>query len=544
MAVFKKHYAVALPANAERFERNKEPWARWKAANGKKREGKLSACGGKVLLESATWTAKYRDGRGRIVERTTECRTREGAERKLAEFEAAAERVRCGLVTAAEADTIDWQAMPFSRHVADYEAHLRGQGRTESHIKDRKRCLDVLATDCRFVKLADVNRAAFERWQAVQREKGRGARSTNSYREALMAFCNWCLRAGRLAVNPIVGVTKINERTDKRHHRRALTEAEMLALLEAARTRPLHEALTKHRGKKDAKLSASTRATLVRLGKERELIYKTLLLTGLRRGELASIKISSVQIEGARPYLVLDAKDEKSRRGAQIALRADLATELKSWMSERQLALREAAKRAGKPIPARLPGDAKLFDVPDRWNLRRILDEDRAFGKIAEKDERDAVVDVHALRLTFCTHLHKAGVSLRTAQLAMRHSTPTLTANIYTDTALLDVAGALDKLPALKGPKLETAKAVAQADEGVSDHAPDHAPTPGSPVPFCAAADQSRGAHASQRSTRTRGGMVSNDRPIRVLSTAVQRIKDGGRCRARTCDPLGVNQVL
>ncbi|MFQ5495021.1 MAG: tyrosine-type recombinase/integrase, partial [Phycisphaerae bacterium] len=62
---------------------------------------------------------------------------------------------------------------------------------------------------------------------------------------------------------------------------------------------------------------------------------------------------------------------------------------------------------------------------------------------------RDRVVDVHAFRITFGTHLCAAGVPLRTAQAAMRHSKPELTANVYTDPRLLDVAGAIDALPAL-----------------------------------------------------------------------------------------------
>ncbi|MFN7020829.1 MAG: tyrosine-type recombinase/integrase [Phycisphaerales bacterium] len=51
------------------------------------------------------------------------------------------------------------------------------------------------------------------------------------------------------------------------------------------------------------------------------------------------------------------------------------------------------------------------------------------------------------MRHTFGTHLSKAGVPLRTAQAAMRHSDPSLTANVYTDPKLLDVAGAVACLP-------------------------------------------------------------------------------------------------
>ena len=43
--------------------------------------------------------------------------------------------------------------------------------------------------------------------------------------------------------------------------------------------------------------------------------------------------------------------------------------------------------------------------------------------------------------------LSAAGVKPRTAQEAMRHSTIDLTMNVYTDPALLDVAGAVETLP-------------------------------------------------------------------------------------------------
>ena len=81
--------------------------------------------------------------------------------------------------------------------------------------------------------------------------------------------------------------------------------------------------------------------------------------------------------------------------------------------------------------------------------LTRIFDRDLAAACIPKYDERNRVVDVHALRVTFGTHLCAAGVALRTAQAAMRHSKPELTANIYTDPKLLDVAGAINALPEL-----------------------------------------------------------------------------------------------
>jgi hypothetical protein len=213
------------------------------------------------------------------------------------------------------------------------------------------------------------------------------------------------------------------------------------------------------------------------------------VLTGLRKGELASITVGHVVLDADTSHLILNAADEKNREGSTIPLRADLAADLRAWLADKATALREAASRAPsiqfdpedqKPqkrnqgdstrreghfcqaltsLPT-LPPDMPLFTVPA--GLVRILDRDlvaagiarRVKGadgkvKIDKRDERGRTVDVHALRHTFGTLLSKAGVAPRTAQAAMRHSTIDLTMNVYTDPKLLDIAGAVEALPAL-----------------------------------------------------------------------------------------------
>jgi len=94
-----------------------------------------------------------------------------------------------------------------------------------------------------------------------------------------------------------------------------------------------------------------------------------------------------------------------------------------------------------------LPADTPLFTVPA--GLRRILDRDLRAAGIPKRDERDRTVDVHALRHTFGTLLSKGGVAPRTAMAAMRHSSLDLTMVCYTDPKVLDIAGAMEVLPAL-----------------------------------------------------------------------------------------------
>ena len=94
-----------------------------------------------------------------------------------------------------------------------------------------------------------------------------------------------------------------------------------------------------------------------------------------------------------------------------------------------------------------LATDVLLFRVP--VELVKILNRDLMLAGIPKLAERGRVLDVHCLRGTFATLLSKGGVPLRTAQAAMRHSDPKLTANVYCDPFVLDVHSALDSLPML-----------------------------------------------------------------------------------------------
>jgi len=87
--------------------------------------------------------------------------------------------------------------------------------------------------------------------------------------------------------------------------------------------------MTIRRGKREGeaigKLRAETRRRLENgSGKSGALIYKTLVLTGLRKGELASITVGQVVLDAATPCLILNAADEKNREGSTHSLRADL----------------------------------------------------------------------------------------------------------------------------------------------------------------------------------------------------------------------------
>ncbi len=274
------------------------------------------------------------------------------------------------------------------------------------------------------------------------------------------------------------------------------------------------------------------------------------------------------------PYAILEARDEKNRQGSEIPLRPDLAADLSGWLADRLEAARRQAKASGDEIPTCLPSDAKLFNVPIA--LVKILDRDLVAAGIARKvvvdgkvkiikrDARGFSVDVHALRTTFGTHLSKGGVSLRTAQAAMRHSDPALTANVYTDPKLLDVAGAMNALPllTLKATKASTpevmkatgtdgkggaeisptekAASLPHAREARSEFAPEFAPTLVKPVQIRGTPDTMDAPDYLPDWAYDTDVSADSDNASDMLADTGK----SGRWRTRTVDLLGVSETL
>jgi integrase len=482
-SVFKKSVTRKLPEGAELFVRKGERFARWRV-NDKPRTAPVTV--GKngelrIRTEAATYTARYRDGSNVLQEAATRCRDKNAALAVLKDLVTRAERVKSGILSQGDADAIDHQLTPLTEVLASYVGHLRGKGRSSTHVADCERLAKRAFSECGFDTLRDLSGEPLEQWLARLVDGGVSPRTRNSYLQAVRGFCRWCVQSGRLTTDPTHRIAKLAEATDVRRNRRALTPTELERLLYAAQWRPLAEF-----GRKSVKsdnpkgratwnleplsfdtLDAAVErarekyldkpervAELEQVGRERALIYKTLLLTGLRRGELASVTVGSLSLDSETPFLTLEAGDAKNRQRAEIPLRSDLATELVQWVAT----LSEAhTNRSGDSTGVLsidtakrdvLPSDTLLFASVTPEFLK-VFDRDLNAASIDKSDDRGRTADIHALRHTYGSLLSAGGVSPRTAQAAMRHSSIDLTMNVYTDPRVLDVAGALDALPTL-----------------------------------------------------------------------------------------------
>ena len=238
------------------------------------------------------------------------------------------------------------------------------------------------------------------------------------------------------------------------------------------------------------------------------------------------------------PFLTLDAADEKNREGNDIPLRDDLAADLRDWLADKLRRFQEEALTTGAPIPARLPPDTRLFNVPSQ--LVKILDRDLIAAGIArrvkvdgkwiidKRDDRGRSLDVHALRTTFGTLLSKGGVAPRTAQAAMRHSDIKLTMGVYTDPKLLDVRAPLMRCPSLPlGDQAgaESVRATGTDGEAARKFVPGFVPTRYKPVQTESIADKAAGEGAG------------SDRPLIIGASAIPG-KGKGRLSSGDNRPL------
>jgi hypothetical protein len=105
------------------------------------------------------------------------------------------------------------------------------------------------------------------------------------------------VRTDRLLGHELNRIPKADQKADPKR-RRSLTEEELKGLLAVATTRPLTDARTvrrdKRKGEAFAELKPETVARLGAVGHERALIYKTLVLTGLRKNEQATLTIGQL----------------------------------------------------------------------------------------------------------------------------------------------------------------------------------------------------------------------------------------------------------
>jgi len=285
---------------------------------------------------------------------------------------------------------------PFAEATAEYVAWGKMQGGRRGgawgkvYANKKERHLRLWQETLGIETLGDLD-GILPRVEAVLRElneQGRAGRTIRNIADAITTFCNWCVVRGYLLENPVADLAKID--TAPTWERRALTLAEIQALLQVA-------------------------------PEYRRILYELAMLSGLRAGELQSLTRDHLDTESCG--LKLDAAWTKNRRKGFQPLSPRLVKRLAAYADTGMVLALYQRFYDDFPDAARA-----LVYVPS--HPARELDEDLAAAGI-QKETKDGKLDFAALRNSYVTLAAEAGANVKELQTLARHSTPSLTMNVY-----------------------------------------------------------------------------------------------------------------
>ncbi len=335
-------------------------------------------------------------------------------------------------------------------HLADYQRHMRSRELAPQHIHQVvSHCARMFdRTKMRFP--SDITTNRIECYLSDLRQSGASARTANCALAAVKSFCNWMVREGRMQDNPATRVGLLNEKADRRIVRRALSTEEAKALIRYTIAGPAHHNCS---------------------GVERALVYRLALSTGLRWNEIRTLEQSDFHLDESRPFVQIDARHEKAKRGAVLPLTGDerLAVDLARFFADRPINLFGESDRLAFPgLPSK---GAKMLreDLAYArrwWRMERYRDlrrtgMERLAARLILNREPDThflqphtplgKVDFHALRHTFGTWLARSGVHPKVCQEMMRHANIETTMQLYTHTLIEDKDKAARALRGMTG---------------------------------------------------------------------------------------------
>lgn len=384
----------------------------------------------KVTEESRHWYAYRREGKKQVKVRLYTDKAASLSE--MARMNTALERGEAGMVNPHRGQ-LD---RPAAEHMEEYLASIVQAGKVKpgKYLKEKKRILTTIFRVAKVATLSDLTATAIDAYMEALTSS---AATRRVHHTAIHAFADWLVQKKRLPGNPLVSVARPQGGKQVRK-RRALSPDELQRLITAARERPLEDALYKpmkgSKGKRretpcNLKPAARERYTL--LGRERALLYKTAVYTGLRKNELAELRVAFLNLD-RKPYPSLELPGEFTKNGeeARLLLVPSLAEELRAWIAD----------------TGRKPEDT-VFDVPTQVVPGMKLDLKRAGIEFVDAKGRRA--DLHALRKSANMMLGLAGVPVRVRQLFMRHSDIRLTMGVYDDAAMADMEEAVKALEKL-----------------------------------------------------------------------------------------------
>ena len=305
-------------------------------------------------------------------------------EQLAARLENEARLRKTGMIDPRQEELATLRQSAIESHLDDFEKSLKRRNNTAKHIKLTMGRIRRIIDGCGFKNLGDISADEVEGFLDETRESdGFGHRTHNHYVQAIEQFSKWLAEKGRMAINPLIGLPRLNCETDVRHNRRALTAEEFQRLVQAAQS--------------------SEKMIQCFDGETRSRIYILSYMTGLRRSELASLTPSSFKLDGSPPTVTVAAANSKHRKTDVLPLHPDLVVFLRRWLAD-------------------VGSHDKLFPKLDKRRTWLMVKKDLEKAGIPYRTA-EGIADFHAAgRHTYITELLRNGATLPEALELARHS--------------------------------------------------------------------------------------------------------------------------
>lgn len=342
-----------------------------------------------------------------------------------------------------------WAERAVDELQAAYLADLQARC-SKGHVDRQRGALERVLATIGARTVGDIRTDSLMAYRASRLQaKRRPANSTvNREVAAVVAMLNWAVDLGWLQQNSVRLKRLPQGRAFQKLERRALREDECETFLQAARELDARNgaralaSTTIENGTKGRAYEGKGRALRV----PQAPLWRTFLETGGRFSEV--VKAPWGELDETACNLRFRAETTKGKRERTLPLSMELTKELAT--------LRVLHAEALGRIPT-ITDPIFLSPKGCSWvgqnrNALRMFHEVCVRAGIPVRDDAGKKLDIHALRVTFCTRLALAGVPIQVAQSLMGHQSVEMTANIYTRVTTEDLRDALRAVPLLERP--------------------------------------------------------------------------------------------
>lgn len=324
---------------------------------------------------------------------------------------------------------------PINVHVMAFQKFLLAQGRKPQHA------LQQASHVRRLLRMSGIRSADEIAIEPVQeslkklRASGRGPRTCNAARQAIIQFEHYLCRTGKVHGAVLRDLTRFNEKQDVRRKRRAMSQTEVDWLLSITARR--RDRFARRFGIKPF---------------DRAMLYAVGLATGFRQKALLSLSKASFYVDEGldAPFVRLAARFNKNGKDRDQLIPQEVASRLRSWLKHHpdQGPIWQPAPHAHFALRFRRDLEAARtawIDAAAEPDERKRRETSHVLKYVYHDGTGYVWADFHGLRHTGITFVVRAG-DIWTGQAWADHSTPLLTAG-YAHVEASDLKKAVNCVP-------------------------------------------------------------------------------------------------